>query len=296
MTAVTAEDFISSSPQEEIPPVKPVWLRPAAITFAVLAHASLFLALVMPHDDPPPTPLDAVEVSLVQQGSVETEAAAAPVSDPTLNDQELAEVQTPTATAQPQVAALAAEAAIKEVEDAIAIPVAQPDPLPMTTPTFMPPPEPVPQQQKAETVPVKEKPPEVKPEKKKVEKRRAPQSAERAPVVKTGAARAQRAGVEDGAEAVTGQARATYGALVLAELHRRQFYPPAARAEGLNGNVGVVFTIGASGRVTSHSITRSSGHPALDAAAHQMLQSVQAPPPPGGSFSGSTTIRFSLNH
>jgi protein TonB len=57
--------------------------------------------------------------------------------------------------------------------------------------------------------------------------------------------------------------------------------------------VGVAFTVGSSGRIVSHSITKSSGNAALDARVHAMMEAVEAPPPPGGSFRGHITIRFS---
>ena len=41
--------------------------------------------------------------------------------------------------------------------------------------------------------------------------------------------------------------------------------------------------------------TRGSGNVALDGAARAMMSAIQRPPPPGGSFSTSTTIRFSFD-
>jgi TonB family protein len=89
-------------------------------------------------------------------------------------------------------------------------------------------------------------------------------------------------------------ASADYRALVVAELNRRKFYPPAARQAGIEGVVMVAFTVGASGRVTQHSITRPSGHAALDSAVHQMMGQVGLPPPPGGTFRAMVPIRFNL--
>jgi protein TonB len=86
---------------------------------------------------------------------------------------------------------------------------------------------------------------------------------------------------------------ANYGSLVITALKRLQVYPSSAREAGITGSVAISFTIGASGRVTRSSI-RTSGHGMLDAVARQMLASLHVPPPPGGVFSGSTTIRFSL--
>jgi protein TonB len=85
-----------------------------------------------------------------------------------------------------------------------------------------------------------------------------------------------------------------YGSLVNAELNRRKRYPPMARDMGIEGSVGVSFTVGASGRVVSHAITRPSGHASLDESVRSLMASVAFPPPPGGVFPYSTSIRFRL--
>jgi periplasmic protein TonB len=56
--------------------------------------------------------------------------------------------------------------------------------------------------------------------------------------------------------------------------------------------VGVAFTIGASGAVTSFAITRSSGDRDLDAAARTLVQSTHFPPPPGGSAHFATSFNY----
>ena len=70
---------------------------------------------------------------------------------------------------------------------------------------------------------------------------------------------------------------------VSAAIRSRLFYPRAARARGARGVVGLSFTIGPSGAVTSFAITRSSGDHDLDAAARSLVQGGRFPPPPGGS-------------
>ncbi|HUZ91765.1 MAG TPA: TonB family protein [Methylocella sp.] len=87
---------------------------------------------------------------------------------------------------------------------------------------------------------------------------------------------------------------AAYAALVSAEINRHKHYPASARENGTGGAVGVVFSVGPSGAITSHAITRSSGNSAIDATVHQMLAASHPPPPPGGSFRGSVTISFNL--
>jgi protein TonB len=97
------------------------------------------------------------------------------------------------------------------------------------------------------------------------------------------------------AETVTGSvAAATYRSIVSAELNRHKFYPPDARAAGAEGIVTVSFTVGPSGRVTNHSIVRSSGAPVLDRAVDRMMAALALPPPPGGHFRATVPIRFDL--
>ena len=49
-------------------------------------------------------------------------------------------------------------------------------------------------------------------------------------------------------------------------------YPPDLRARDIGGRVGMVFTVGANGRVTSCTVTRSSGVPELDALTCRLIQ------------------------
>jgi protein TonB len=86
--------------------------------------------------------------------------------------------------------------------------------------------------------------------------------------------------------------RASYAALVVAEIQAHRYYPELAREHGEQGAVGVSFTIGPTGRVASAAVVRPSGFADLDSAAREIVRSIAPPPPPGGSFSASTTIRF----
>jgi TonB family protein len=79
---------------------------------------------------------------------------------------------------------------------------------------------------------------------------------------------------------------------VSAAIRSRMFYPPAARARGAKGVVGVAFSIGAMGALTSFAITRSSGDADLDAAARTLVLSAHFPPPPGGSAHGATSFNY----
>ena len=64
---------------------------------------------------------------------------------------------------------------------------------------------------------------------------------------------------------------------VSAAIRSRLFYPKSARARGAKGVVGVSFTIGPSGAVSSFAITRSSGDHDLDAAARSLVQGAGSP-------------------
>ena len=99
-------------------------------------------------------------------------------------------------------------------------------------------------------------------------------------------------GAAQGQPGNSGLSRASYAALVVAEIQAHRFYPEAARERGEQGAVGVAFTIGPSGHVASASVVRPSGFAELDAAASKIVRSIAPPPPPGGSYSANTTIRF----
>jgi len=88
---------------------------------------------------------------------------------------------------------------------------------------------------------------------------------------------------------------ATYRSLVIAELSRHKQYPPAALSARVQGTVVVSFTIGPSGRVVAHTITRSSGSSALDGAVHRMMAEISLPPPPGGIYRATAPVQFVLH-
>jgi len=89
-----------------------------------------------------------------------------------------------------------------------------------------------------------------------------------------------------------GAAEGNFRSLVLAEINRRKRYPRSAEMNGIEGVVGVSFTIGPAGRVIAHTITRPSGNSELDEAVHQLMATISVPPPPGGQFSANVAIRF----
>ena len=302
MTAAASLDFEAPVEMTASLPVKPFWLRPAAFGFALAVHASVFALFAWPHD-PPATPLDAIEVSIVPLGVPEPEAQAAPAVQPTPDDKpDLIETD-PTPVAPPpepvvETPLLAIEAPIKEVEEAIAVPLLEkppelPKPVEQPKPPVVQTPRPVKKVEKRQ--PTQEQIfEELQKKKRAAERQRARAAEKQASIARAGAETAQRRGVENGQESNSGMSRAAYGSLILSEVQRHKFYPPSARSEGATGSVGVTFTVGSTGNIVSHSITHSSGSAALDGAVHQMMHSVHAPPPPGGSFVGSTTIRFNF--
>ena len=92
--------------------------------------------------------------------------------------------------------------------------------------------------------------------------------------------------------AASAASRSAYDSEIAAAIRSRLFYPPAARARGAKGVVGVSFTIGPSGGVSSFAITRSSGDEDLDAAARTPVESAHFPPPPGGSIHIATSFNY----
>lgn len=248
--------------------VVPAWLRPAAVAVVVCAHAIVLL------DASWPTDKDAVvmaplAVQVVPQGAMAT-AIEAP------REAHVAEV-TAVQAAPSDAQAMQAREEVPEHTASIA-------PVPDIK-TIDP---------HAEVVTATEVPePPVKPARpeNKVKPHRKPSEATAA------RSKASALAQQAMANAVTGgEAGATYRSIVAAELNRRKFYPPSARASGVEGVVTVIFTVGAGGHVTGHAITRSSGEPALDQAVHQMMAAVSLPPPPGGVFRATVPIRFDLAH
>ncbi len=113
----------------------------------------------------------------------------------------------------------------------------------------------------------------------KLAEARSSPSANKSSLSKPGSAEARRVGEANGRAADAGMSRASYAALVVAQIQAHRFYPEAARTRSEQGAVGVSFTIGASGRVSTAAITRSSGFAELDGAASQIVRSISPPRP-----------------
>jgi protein TonB len=254
--------------------LRPVWLRPAALLLILVLHAAVFRAAPGPSSRL--LPLDAVEVALEPLGNApEDQRAIAEVSP--------SESPAASAVARPpeeKPTELAAPPPQVEAPDAVPLPVDR------SPPIVRPRPKPV---EKARDDDEDEKPTA------RAQRREAREAAEERRRKAQDGRSAARRGVAQGAPAAGGLSHASYAALLAAEIRRRTFYPASARAAGASGDVGVAFTVGASGRIIGQSITVSSGSAALDGAARAILQSVRTPPPPDGRFSATTRIRFHLD-
>lgn len=86
------------------------------------------------------------------------------------------------------------------------------------------------------------------------------------------------------------QSSSEYRSIVQARLAARRGAIGASAGSGARGRVIIAFSIGASGRVTSASVSKSSGNSRLDAAARSVVAATSFPPPPGGSFRSGIPI------
>jgi protein TonB len=94
--------------------------------------------------------------------------------------------------------------------------------------------------------------------------------------------------------ATSAHAQPSYVSRIAATIQSQLFYPPSARARGAKGVVGVAFTIGASGRLSSFAITRSSGDKDLDKGARTMVEAARFPPPSGGAVHVAMNFDYAL--
>jgi protein TonB len=98
----------------------------------------------------------------------------------------------------------------------------------------------------------------------------------------------------------TGESRATYLGLLLAQLNRFKHYPPEAKSAHIEGVVMLHFIIDRSGKVLSAEIAKSSGRPALDREALALIARAQPLPAMPAEMSGDTLdaivpINFALH-
>ncbi len=241
------------------PAIRPVWLRPAVVVAVVGVHAVVFAAhfgtAVTPGSGP-------IEIAVVS----EPEPSPEPTPEVLPSDASRAEAPPPEPEPPPP------EVVEETPPIAVPTPVAE---------QALPEPRPEPPRERPK-----------KPVERKKEKRK-PREVEEPTRVSSIDASAQAAARASEAEARRAAA-ASYASLVAAEIARHKHYPASARERGIAGAVGVAFTVGGSGTIVSHSIVRSSGHGELDAAVHGMMAAVRLPPPPGGVYRSSISVRFDL--
>jgi protein TonB len=261
--------------------ITPIWLRPAAVAAIALLHVGIVIGAPWPNGQEPAV-MAPLSVQVVPEGQ-SIEAAGAP------QEVQVAEVNAPEV--QPNHTA---PTEVKEVEPdkpddkeevkAEEVKSAEPETLAYAINPEAKETQPTETKEVTEVLPEKVDLPKPRPEKKKVAHKKPAAVQSRA-----------RAVSQEAMASVTGAvASANYRSIVAAELNRRKFYPSSARASGAHGVVVVTFTVGAAGRVTHHSITRSSGQSELDGAIHQIMAAISLPPPPGGTFRATVPIRFDI--
>ena len=293
----------------EPPPLRPPWLRPAAVAIVIALHAA---ALTLVYLTPAKAPAPPQEVIV----DIEPEAPLAPPSEaqapPEQSAPPPAEAAAPPPAAPPPPASPAppiveqpppppaqAEPPLPPPEPTPSPPVAEQPPLEAQPP--LPPPLPPPPPAPIELAPAKPPPPpprieprpkrEAEParERQETAERKRPREAERRTAsLETG----RREELASRSAPASAASRSAYSGEVSSIIRSRLFYPESARSRGARGVVGVSFSIGASGAVTSFTITRSSGDRELDAAARSLVQGSRFPPPPGGSIHIATSFNY----
>jgi periplasmic protein TonB len=298
-------------------PLRPRWLRPLVVLIVIALHAAaLFFVSVTPKtpeqsgevivdiqpEAPPENPAPAAE-----EPKPPEQPAPAPAQDvapaPTPVVPLVVEQPPPPVEAQPplpppdQPPPPVAEQPPPPPEEQPALPTPGP-PLPPAPVELEPPPPPPPPPKTVEAAPPKPPPP-LRVEAPKPQARPAPKPAPAPKAAETQSrpapAQPSRGGPPTSAPSSAAASAASlsgYIGEVSAAIRSRLFYPPAARARGARGVVGVTFAIGPSGAVTSFAISRSSGDEDLDGAARALVQSAHFPPPPGGSARVSTSFNY----
>lgn len=278
-------------------PLRPGWERLAIVALVVGLHAAaLATSPYLARKSPEPATEVIVDIQPETAPAEPTTPEQTPAAPEAPKEPEAA-TEPPAPSPLPPPQELAPPNA-EEPPVAVAPPPEQLPPEPPPPPTIeqppLPPPEPPP------TAPVELAPPKPPPPPPKIEARKPPSK----PVERPAPVRAERrrASAEEPRTAPSTSAPASsaagaasmsaYTGEVSAAIRSRMFYPPAARARQARGVVGVSFTIGPSGVVTSFAITRSSGDGDLDAAARTLVRTARFPPPPNGSAHISTSFNY----
>lgn len=263
----------------------PMLLRAMPIAISGSAHAALIAALIVAspiRQEAEGAQVVVLEVSMVDDGEAKASAgSASPLSAEAVPEApaEQAAIAAPPAP-EPSAAPEAVEA---EATSEPPAPEAVVTPLPVT-------PAPKPKVERRPKTPVMAERPRAKAPPRKASPKREGPARERG--VSAGPRR-------EGAQVGSGAGRnaspggglsgAAYAGKVRAILQARA---NALGIEDQEGAVGLSFVIGSSGRMESHAITRTSGSASVDRMIRGMMASSSFPPPPGGRFAGSVTIRI----
>jgi periplasmic protein TonB len=150
----------------------------------------------------------------------------------------------------------------------------------------------LPTKPKAETKKAEAKKTEGKKTEKKVAKKKARAQPRRLAVAgSTLAKEATRKGQSSAQSSGGRKSSSEYRSIVQARLSARR---SAISTSVGSGRVIIAFAIGASGRITSASISQSSGNSRLDSAARSVVAATSFPPPPAGSYRGRIPISVSV--
>jgi|GEM_PF-5955143 len=145
---------------------------------------------------------------------------------------------------------------------------------------------------KAEAKKTEAKKTEGKKTEKKVAKKKAKAQPRRLAVAgSTLAKEATRKGQSSALSSGGRKSSSEYRSIVQARLSARR---SAISTSVGSGRVIIAFAIGASGRITSASVSQSSGNSRLDSAARSVVAATSFPPPPAGSYRGRIPISVSV--
>ncbi len=277
----------------EPPPLRPPWLRPSIIVLVLALHAAALSILPYFQSKPaePPT-----EVIIDIQPEAPPLEAPAPPQAP---EAESTPPPQPAPPPEPAPPVVEAPPPVVEAPPPVSMsPPPPPEPPPAPPPETPPPPpapaEPEPPQPSPAPPRVEPPKPPPKPAAKPAQTKPTPVQSKPAQAPKPAHIRAEKPAAAPAMPAAPASAasQSAYVSAMSAAIRSRLFYPPAARARGAKGIVGVAFTIGASGALTSFAITHSSGDEDLDAAARNLVQSAHFPPPPAGPVHVSTSFNY----
>jgi protein TonB len=219
--------------------------------------------------DPKPAEVTPEEVQEAAKPDVQPEAQESREAEDTPEAEETEEVEAPQ------------EAATPPVEASVTMPVE------LEKPTVVTPQAPaLVNKPKTETKKAEAR----KAEKKAAKKRAKPQPRRLAVAGSTVSKEAKRKGQSSAQSSGGRKSSSEYRSIVQARLSARRGAISSSAGSGVRGRVIIAFLIGASGRVTAASVSKSSGNARLDAAARSVVASTSFPPPPGGSFRSGIPI------